>query len=204
MSTPSEFDQQYAREQLRRARHPLRRLVKKYYLRNTLKDISGATIDFGCGAGQLLECLPPGSVGLEVNPYLIRELTDRGLDVRFYDGTRDDFELLLFEPGRFSTLVMSHVLEHFPNASEVLRKLLRSCRRLRVQRVVIVVPGKRGFRADATHKTMVDRRLLDAQGLMACEGYRLGKASYFPMDVELIGDYFAFHELKVIYERIPE
>ena len=75
-----EFDRHYAAEQLRRSRHPIRRFVKGFYLRNILRDVRGSAIDFGCGADQLLERLPPGSAGLEVNKYLIEELRRSGFD----------------------------------------------------------------------------------------------------------------------------
>ena len=72
-----EFGSAYAVEQLRRSRHPLRRLIKKFYLDRVLRELRGPTIDFGCGAGQLLARLPADSVGLEVNPPLVQCGVDR-------------------------------------------------------------------------------------------------------------------------------
>ena len=72
VSEISEFGSAYANEQLRRSRHPLRRLIKKFYLDRVLRELRGPTIDFGCGAGQLLARLPADSVGLEVNPHLVQ------------------------------------------------------------------------------------------------------------------------------------
>ena len=45
-----EFDRFYAAEQLRRSRHPLRRFVKGFYLRNILRDVAAT--------GQHLKGLP--------------------------------------------------------------------------------------------------------------------------------------------------
>ena len=47
------FDRSYAAERLRRSRHPLRRLINSFYLRNVLADVRGATIDFGYGGCRL-------------------------------------------------------------------------------------------------------------------------------------------------------
>ena len=121
------FDREYAAEQLRRARHPLRRLVKGFYLRNILRDVRGATIDFGCGAGQLLSRLPAGSIGLEVNPHLIEALRNAGHSVRPSRGDMQDFELEGIESGCFQTLVIAHVLEHLQNPEAALRVLLAAC-----------------------------------------------------------------------------
>ena len=71
VSEAAGFDAGYAGEQLRRSKQPLRKVVKGFYLRSVLSLLNGPTIDYGCGAGQLLALLPAGSLGLEVNPHLI-------------------------------------------------------------------------------------------------------------------------------------
>lgn len=113
-----EFDRHFAAEQLRRSRHPIRRFVKNFYLRNILSDVLGPSIDFGCGAGQLLEHLPPGSVGIE-------ELRSSGLKVIQARQEIQDFELIDFGDGSFRTLVIAHVLEHLPDPVTALRAARR-------------------------------------------------------------------------------
>jgi SAM-dependent methyltransferase len=196
-----EFDTGYAEEQLRRSRHPLRRLIKRFYITNILREVSGPSIDFGCGAGQLLSQLPRGSIGLEINPLLVESLRKEGLNVAHYDAERDRFSLAGLAEGRYSTFIMAHVLEHFSDAAAVLRTLLHSCRRLAVQRFILVVPGWKGYLSDPTHKTFVDRTYLLREGLLSCEGYRLKHARYFPIDQEGVGKYFVFHELMVVLDR---
>jgi SAM-dependent methyltransferase len=198
----SGFDIDYASEQLRRSRHPLRRLVKGFYVRNILRHVAGPSIDFGCGAGQLLACLPAGSIGLEINPFLVESLRSKGLNVAHYDADSDRFLLAGLSENRYSTFIMAHVLEHFADAAPILRTLLRSCRRLAVQRFILVLPGWKGYLSDATHKTFVDRRYLEREGLLACEGYILNRARYFPIDHEAVGRYFVFHELIAVFDRM--
>jgi len=200
MTAEVEFDEGYAAEQLRRAQHPLRRVIKRFYLDNILREVQGPTVDLGCGAGQLLRRLPAGSIGLEVNPHLVRQLKGEGLDVALYDAAADDFGLQPLQPARYRTLVMAHVLEHFADAAAVLRKLLRSCRRLGIARVVIIVPGAKGYRSDDTHKTFVDRRYVADNRLERSEGYTLAKSRYFPGDTERIGGMFTFHEMVLVFD----
>ena len=95
---------------------------------------------------------------------------------------------------------MSHVLEHFDNAANGLRKILDSCKKLGVQRVIVIVPGRKGFDFDVTHRTFVNLAYLEENGLTAHNGYQLAAASYFPLNIEAIGRYFTFHELMVIYD----
>jgi hypothetical protein len=189
----AEFSKDYAAEQIRRSRHPFRRLIKGFYIRNILQDVFGPSIDFACGAGQLLARLPSGSVGVEVNPFLIEELTGMGLNVIHYDTENDRFSLKEFPVDHYSTFIMAHVLEHFTDAAQVLRTLLGSCRRIGIQCIIIVLPGWKGYMSDHTHKTFVDSHYLQVHGLLCCEGYRLRKLRYFPVNNEYLGIKFIFH-----------
>jgi len=197
----SEFSREYAAEQIRRSRHPFRRLIKEFYIRNILQDVIGPSIDFACGAGQLLARLPPGSVGVEVNPFLIEYLALRGLKVIPYDMEKDHFSLEVFPQGRYSTFIMAHVLEHFTDSAQVLRTLLASCRRIGIRRIILAVPGWKGFLSDHTHNTFVDSAYLQVHGLLNCEGYRQRKTKYFPVNRESFGKFFVYNELIVIFDQ---
>ena len=63
VSSAAEFDRHYAAEQVRRSRHPLRRIVKGFYLREVLRDVVGPSIDFGCGASQSSSVFLPAQLG---------------------------------------------------------------------------------------------------------------------------------------------
>ena len=41
MKGTEQFDKDYAAEQLRRSRHPLRKIIKRFYLDNILRDVRG-------------------------------------------------------------------------------------------------------------------------------------------------------------------
>ena len=196
------FGADYAAEQLRRSRHPLRRLAKRPYLDSLLRELHGATIDFGCGAGQLLARLPAGSIGLEINPHLIAALRARGLDAVAYDPAADGYALRSLPAGRYVSLVMAHVLEHLDDPAAALRAIFGGARRLGLERIVIVVPGAKGWRSDPTHRTFIDYAWLDRHGFRQCEGYALTRARHFPIDVARLGEYFTYHELQLIYDRV--
>ncbi len=200
----SDFDGHYAAQQLRRSRDPLRRFVKGFYLRNLLKDLHGPTIDFGCGAGQLLKRLPAGSVGLEVNLHLIEVLRAQGLAVHRARADLHDFELLPFAAGTFDSLVIAHVLEHIPAAAETLRTLLAACCRIGITTVTVVVPGAKGFTCDHTHKTFIDRAWVQDHIPAQAEGFTRSQPRYFPGPWAWVGRYFTFHEMKIVFTRTPE
>jgi SAM-dependent methyltransferase len=196
-----EFDRAYADEQLRRSHQPFRRFIKGFYLRNVLRDVRGPCIDFGCGAGQLLEKLSPGSKGLELNPFLVESLTKIGLFVNQANGIENDFELIEFEEGKFKTLVISHVLEHLAEPAKALRVLFSACHRLGITRVIVIVPGKKGYQSDKTHKTFIDQNYIETNLSNSYDGFVRSSISFFPGPWEWIGRYYIFHEMKVIFDR---
>lgn len=194
------YDGQYTRYQTERSL--LRRMVRKGYLRSARRQLKGPVLDFGCGVGELLAMLPAGSKGLEYNAATVAHCRNRGLDVDWYDGFADDWSLSVLPAGRrFQSMVVSHVLEHFAEPVGILRKLVKAVDRLGVDRVLVIVPGKAGFRIDETHRTLVDAEMLRHESLVDDSAYRLRSLRYFPGDVRVIGDLFPHHELQALYVR---
>lgn len=195
----SDYGLDYAQRQLARSQHPLRKLVKGFYLRNLLADVDGPAIDFGCGAGQVLELLPEGSVGLEANSHLVNALTKRGLNAQLYQPEVDQLSFRELPSGHFKTLIMSHVLEHFEAAAQGLKTIFDSCNRLGIKRVIIVVPGQKGYSFDDTHRTFIDRAFIEQSLLTHYKNFTADSFSYFPINIAKIGDHFTFHELKIVF-----
>lgn len=198
MTERAAFDGKYTRYQLERSM--LRRLVRRIYLRRASKLLRGATLDFGCGVGELLARLPAGSRGLEYNEESVRYCRDAGLSVDWYDGSRDDWALSGVE-GRFDSFLISHVLEHLESPQDVLEKLLRSAERLGVRRFVVIVPGKAGFRIDPTHVEFVDKDMLLDVARATKSGFELVEARYFPGNFAWLGRVLAHHELQAVFDR---
>ena len=197
-----EFGRDYARSQIGRQQNPFRKLIKSFYVSRILQHVDGPAVDLGCGAGQILERLPAGSLGIEVNPHLIEYLAQRGLRAIPAAESQSGFNLKELSPNEFGTLILSHVLEHFYNADQVLRSLLHDCAALGISTVIIVVPGQTGFRSDPTHKTFVDMDYLRSCGMLDCEGFQISHYSHFPGNLNLIGKLFVYHELMVVYRKV--
>ena len=85
-----------------------------------------------------------------------------------------------------------------------LRVLLAACLRLGIERVVVVVPGAKGYTSDRTHKTFIDRTYLETHMPLISEGFVRSSLSYFPGPWEWVGHHFVFHEMKVIFDRVIE
>lgn len=194
-----EYGIEYTQYQAGRSR--LRKLVRKLYLRKAASQISGPTLDFGCGIGELLSILPPGSAGLEYNRETVAYCQSRGLDVNWYDGFSDDWALSAVPAERtFESMTISHVLEHLDAPVEVLRSLMGSAERLGIRQLLIIVPGPAGYRSDATHRTFVDLPMLRA-AIAPMSHWQLINAALFPLNVAALGNVFPHHELQVLLER---
>lgn len=182
-------------------RSALRKFARRLYLNSAAKVLNGPTLDFGCGVGELLARLPEGSKGLEYNRASVDLCRRRGLDVTWYDGYADNWQLsALPDSSRFQSMVLSHVLEHLEEPMMVLRALLQSAKSIGVDRVLIIVPGRVGYDADATHRTYVDWEMLKNSIDIDC-GYAIAEHRYFPFDSPGMGNWFRYQELQVLLLR---
>jgi len=204
MSTdPGAYDQRYTNYQLQRS--GLRKWVRGFYLRSAARLVRGATIDFGCGVGDFLRLLPPGSIGLEINRATVEFCQRQGLDVLHYDGDDDDWSMSpMREAGRqFSSITISHVLEHLHDPVSRLNALLRASRDLGVDRALVIVPGPKGYASDATHLTFVDQSMLRDPRIVEGTGFSVESSSYFPGNTPVIGKWFTHHELRTVFVAPP-
>ncbi|MDY6969608.1 MAG: methionine biosynthesis protein MetW [Spirochaetota bacterium] len=195
-----EYNDDYKNYQLNRGW--LRKNAKKIYINNTLKYVKGKSIDFGCGIGELLTELPEGSVGFEINKAAVEYCNKKKLNVKLYNPDIDDYKLNNLNTGEFKTMIISHVLEHLENAHEIIRQIMKTCNRLSIERVIIIVPCIKGFNFDLTHKTFVDISFLKKLEYDLKDNYNILIAKYFPLNFLCIGKYFTYNELFVVLEKI--
>ena len=193
-----DYNQDYTDYQLHRS--SVRRFIRGSYIRHTASFVHGKAIDFGCGVGDLLKMLPSGSIGLEINKATVDYCRSIGLNVRYYDLAQDAYRFTFLEAGVFSTFIISHVLEHLDNSDQVLRTILSSGVRLGIKRVILVVPGEKGFAYDKTHRTFIDRAYLRSNNLQNLHGYTIALMRNYPFNVAWVGKYFTHNELLVVFD----
>ena len=110
-------------------------------LDGVLRAVRGKSVlDVACGLGYVCERLAPGHdvVGCDVAVSAGRRGTHP--NVRWCDG---NVEELPFRDGAFDTVVSTHTLEHVQHFGAALDELRRVAR----QRIVVVVPHQRPYRA---------------------------------------------------------
>ncbi|HZV70251.1 MAG TPA: methyltransferase domain-containing protein [Saprospiraceae bacterium] len=182
-------------------RSPIRKIVRLLYLYDIRKYCKSATVDFGCGAGELLKILPKGSVGYEINPYAVRYCNSQGLTAYLYDPGSDKYEFWMIEPNKFHSFTMNHVLEHLEEPAAVMNKIFEHCSRLGISRIVFTVPGTKGYTTDKTHLTFVDMDYLKKNGILQNKYYRLKLSKYFPLNMKSFSKVFTHNELRLVFDK---
>lgn len=82
----------------------------------------GSYLDAGCGTGLLLRHLPPGSIGLDINPRNVARARVHAPHARVVEG---DVEALPFGDQSFSTIILTEILEHLPDPTKMLEEVWR-------------------------------------------------------------------------------
>lgn len=191
------YDQVYTN--LLISKNPIRHFVRKhFYIHNLLKFIQGKTLDFGCGVGEVLKFLPPGSVGMDINKTSVDFCLSRNLKAFIYNSLTDKYNFIFVKTNLYQTLLMNHVLEHLPKPKETLEKILESASKKKIKRIVIVVPGRKGFEADQTHIEFIDHHFFSQTKM---NGYKIIYQKYYPINHALIGNFLRYQEMIIVLEK---
>ena len=191
------FNESYLQYQTNRSW--IRKIIRTIYLWQVQRFVIGNAIDFGCGIGEQLARFSKDSIGLEINKSTVAYCQSKGLNVALYDPETDHYTLNDFPANKYQTLVISHVLEHLNDSDIVLKKLMKSCSRIGVKRVIIIVPCELGFKHDNTHITFINETFLKERNLLTHANFVAEKKGYFPFNLKVIGKIFTYNEFFVIY-----
>ncbi|MBF0312104.1 MAG: hypothetical protein HQK52_01740 [Oligoflexia bacterium] len=184
------------------SRSLLRRVIRRVYINGIAKVVRGDAIDFGCGVGVFLKKLSKKSIGLEVNSCAVDFCNKQGLTVSHYNPVDDNYSLGNIRANQYGTFLMIHVLEHISGSREVMEKIMGTCARLGIRRLIFVVPCFKGFLSDKTHCEFIDLDFF--RSFDSTYGYKISEKRYFPFNNSRIGRYFKYNELWAIYDRKME
>jgi len=179
-------------------------LREKIFLNSIVKKAIGKSIDFGCGRGGLLKLLPKGSLGLEVNQEIVKYLKKNKFNAKYYSVNDDKYLFQDIPVGVYKTFIMNHVLEHIPYPKDNLKKIIESCHRLGIERIMIIVPCIKGFKSDTTHIKFINKNFFYKNRLIKLFNFEIKKMYYYPFNLKFIGDFFKYNELRIIYDKIKK
>lgn len=156
----------------------------------------GFVLDVGCGIGRnLMNVGQDAAVGVDPNVDAIAVCRARGLTAFTpAELAASDYA----SPGRFDSLLVSHVLEHLPgpDAIELVGRYLPFVRS--GGRAVFITPQEAGYRSDPTHVEFVDLAQLEA--ICSAVGLSpLARYSFpFPRPV---GRWFKYNEFVLVARK---
>ena len=133
--------------------------------------LKGRTLDIGCGIGDML-MYRTNTVGVDINPHTVAFCNARGASAVLMQP-----DALPFANGEFASVLMDNVLEHIARPESVLsevRRVLQPSGRL-----LVGVPGSRGWASDPDHKVFYDEEKLRA--CMAAAGFGSVECFYTPL-----------------------
>lgn len=136
-----------------------------FYRRNWLyphlsRRLVGRTLDLGCGIGDML-AYRSNTVGVDINPRTVAFCNTRGVEAHLMSPNE-----LPFRSGEFDSVLMDNVLEHLPEPAPLLTEVRRVL--AGKGRLLIGVPGSKGWDCDPDHKVRYD------EGSLVDTGQRLG------------------------------
>ncbi len=197
MTSPSSTDKAYADRLRRKEAVWWKRLLDvqlPYRLHLRRLDL-GFVLDVGCGLGRNLTNLEGTGVGVDPNADAVAICRERGLTAFTPDQLAGSEYAT---PGRFDTLLISHVLEHLtPDAARGLIETYLPYIRPG-GRAVFITPQEAGYRSDPTHIEFVDLARLDA--LATFTGLTPVRAYSFPFP-RPAGQVFKYNEFVLIARK---
>ena len=156
-----------------------------------IKYLDGRVLDIGCGLGDFLE-FRPQTVGIDINPLLIEYCKKKNLDVY-----QMEYDKIPFEDNTFDSILLDNVLEHINNPKMLLIEIYRSL--MSKGKLLIGVPGKKGFKRDSDHKKFYDKNSLI--NLVEGFGYKYKTHFYTPINMNLFSNMISQHCLYCQFER---
>jgi SAM-dependent methyltransferase len=143
-------------------------------------------IDLGCGTGEFLKFLKLNKrafLGIDNNPFLVEKCVKLGYEVILDDLTKLENIKLPIE-----NALCDNVLEHL---DLIQINYFFSAIKIKMAKkgtLIIIVPDKKGFQHDPTHKTFVNIQIIEEM----CTKYnvQLQKSFAHPINIKSVGNFF--------------
>ncbi|MDD3288031.1 MAG: methyltransferase domain-containing protein [Alphaproteobacteria bacterium] len=153
--------------------------------------LDGKVLDIGCGLGDMLS-YRSGTVGVDINRKTVEWCQRQGLDAHLMSK-----DVLPFSDGGFDGVIMDNVLEHLEDPSALLKDVARVL--VPGGKLLVGVPGSRGFASDPDHKVFYDKdKLLH---LMKESGFSKHKIFYMPLHLEWLDNHMRQYCLYGVFRK---
>lgn len=165
---------------------------RKFYLYPKLSNfLQGAVLDIGCGIGDFISYYH-NSFGIDVNSENIRYCKSINLQCDLYKYS--DYKKYI---NKFNSFLLDNVLEHIKDPNEILTFVNNISKKK--DRLVVGVPGLKGYSYDDDHKVFYDLKKLNY--VVSQFNFKYKKHFYTPLNTNILSKYIKQHCLYAIYEK---
>lgn len=169
--------------------------VQRIYAWNLRRLRPGFMLDVGCGIGRNLRAVRGNGVGVDHNARSVQIARELGFEAYVPADFRASEHC---KPGRFDSLLVSHVLEHMSEheAVDLVASYLEYVRD--GGQLIVITPQERGYRSDDTHRRFVGFHEIDQLADRLALRPQLHRS--FPLP-RRAGEHFKYNEFVVVAQK---
>lgn len=165
-------------------------LYQQFFLYPILaKHVVGRLLDVGAGLGDFCKYYK-NSCAVDINKLAIKHCSKRSIEAKLII---DD--IIPYKKNTFDSVLMDNVLEHILSPHKLIMEVERVLNKK--GRLIIGVPGIKGFESDFDHKCFYDLNKL----INLFHTYKLVKKFYSPYKSELLNKHLKSYCLYCIFEK---
>ena len=166
-------------------------LYRKHLLYPSIcEHLNGHVLDIGCGIGDFLK-FRANTVGVDINQETVNHCCEMGLNAQVMKEN-----ILPFESKIFDAVVLDNVLEHIIDPTLLLIQIARVLKSK--GKLLVGVPGKKGYKRDSDHKVFYDLEKLIK--LMNQNNFSYITHFYKPISFINLSNMISQHSLYSIYD----
>lgn len=167
-------------------------LYRRHYLYPRLsRELIGNALDIGCGIGDFLT-YRTDTVGTDINCCLVDYCNKRGLNATVMEA-----DCLPFADETFTSVILDNVLEHIDNPQPLLQEIWRVAKP--GGRLIVGVPGVRGYASDADHKHFYSEAQL--QRLLTSMRWVSKRVLFMPVHSKWLDKYMSQYCVYGIFDK---
>lgn len=155
------------------------------------RELKGETLDVGCGIGDMLRYRPQ-TKGVDIDPNAVSWCCSQGLDA-----VQMEVDCLPFADAVFDSVNLDNVLEHIAEPGPLLAQIHRVLKS--GGRLLVCVPGKKGYATDPDHKIFYDENRLTET--LAANGFMTTRLFNMPFRSIWLDENFRAYSLCGVFTR---
>ncbi|MBK8901480.1 MAG: class I SAM-dependent methyltransferase [Anaerolineaceae bacterium] len=166
--------------------------IRRFFIADLTRHFHGQVLDVGCGIGEFLQQYNGDSLGIDINPLMVRHCHQQGFTC-CVSGAYP----LPFTEGSFDGVLASNILEHLDSVETAVAEAARVLKPGGV--LAITVPQEAGFKHDDTHVNLLKQS--DLAQIARRFNLQQKQSYFYPFRLEWPGKLLYFCELRAVFTK---